>query len=167
MNISLEHLPLWIEKNMPLEYESLDFSEELKRRINSNKEYREKAKDMNLKTLIIVNDVPFATYSSYANGVIEERKQIPQSEIEEYRKKADFIVEIPTYALSVEMAKGRESLESLFLSGTLKVEGSIFKALQYRDALESLGKMTAALVNESSIPSKEEFVRMLRERELL
>ena len=152
---------------MPLEYESLDFSEELKRRINANKEYREKAKDMSLKILMIVNDVSFATYSSYVGGELVERKHVPQREVEEYRKKADFIVGIPTFALSVEMARGRESLESLFLSGTLKVEGSIFKALQYRDALESLGKMTAALVNESSIPSKEEFVRMLRERELL
>jgi hypothetical protein len=58
-------------------------------------------------------------------------------------------------------------LEALFMSGTLKVEGSVFKALRYRGAIELAGKVTAQLTNESSIPSKEDFVKMLSEQGLL
>lgn len=152
---------------MPLTYESSDFSEELKRRINANSEYREKAKGVNWKTLFIVKDVPFATYSSYMDGELIERKHVPPSGIEETRKKVDFIVEIPTYDLSIETAIGKKSLESLFLSRMLKLEGSIFKALKYRSAIEVASKITAELVKESVIPSKEDFTKMLKERGLL
>jgi putative sterol carrier protein len=152
---------------MPLEYESPEFSEELKKRINSNSEYREKAKGVNWKTLFIVKDVPFATYSNYADGELIERKHISSSEIEETRKKVDFIVEIPTYDLSIEIATGRKSLESLFLSRALKLEGSIFKALKYRGAIEVASKITADFVKESVVPLKEDFMKMLRERGLL
>lgn len=148
---------------MSLRYESPEFVEELKKRINSNQEYRQKAKGMNWKILIIVNDIPFATYSSYANGELVERKHIRASEIEEYRKKADFTVEVPTYDLSIEMATGKKSLESLFMGRMIKLEGSIFKALQYRNAMEASGKITAELANASIIPSKEEFMKMLNE----
>jgi putative sterol carrier protein len=96
-----------------------------------------------------------------------ERKHIPPSEIEETKKNVDFTVEIPTYELSVEMATGKKSLESLFMSRAIKLEGSIFKALQYRGAIEIASKITAALTSESVIPSKEDFMKMLRERRLL
>jgi len=152
---------------MSLIYESPEFVEELKRRINSNSEYREKAKGMNWETLIIVKDVSFAVYSSYSDGELVERKHILPSEVEDCRRKADFVVEIPTYELSIEMFSGRKSLETLFMTGMIKVDGSIFKAMHYRDALGVSGRITAELVNESVIPSKDEFVRMLRERGLL
>lgn len=152
---------------MSLKYESPEFAEELKKRINSNQEYRQKAKGMNWKILIIVKDIPFATLSTYADGEMIERKHIRSSEIEEYRKKADFTVEVPSYDLSIEMATGKKSMEALFMSRMIKVEGSIFKALQYRGALEVSTKITAELANVSSIPSKEEFTAMLKERGLL
>jgi putative sterol carrier protein len=152
---------------MLLRYESQEFSEELKKRMNSNKEYREKAKGMTWKTLFIVEDIRFAVYSDYLDGELVERKHVSSSQIEEYRKKADFVVGIPTYELSVEIAAGRKSLETLFMSGTLKLEGSIFKALQYRGAIELAGKITAQLTNESSIPSKEDFVKVFSEQGLL
>jgi putative sterol carrier protein len=152
---------------MLLRYESQEFSEELKKRMNSNKEYREKAKGMTWKTLFIVEDIRFAVYSDYLDGELVERKRVSSSQIEEYRKKADFVVGIPTYELSVEIAAGRKSLETLFMSGTLKLEGSIFKALQYRGAIELAGKITAQLTNESSIPSKEDFVKVFSEQGLL
>jgi putative sterol carrier protein len=152
---------------MSLRYESPEFVEELKKRINSSQEYREKAKGMNWKILIIVKDIPFATLSTYADGEMIERKHIRSSEIEEYRKKADFTVEVPSYDLSIEMATGKKSMEALFMSRMIKVEGSIFKALQYRGALEVSTKITAELANVSSIPSKEEFTAMLKERGLL
>jgi len=135
--------------------------------MNSNKEYREKAKGMTWKTLFIVEDIRFAVYSDYLDGELVERKHVSSSQIEEYRKKADFVVGIPTYELSVEIAAGRKSLETLFMSGTLKLEGSIFKALQYRGAIELAGKITAQLTNESSIPSKEDFVKVFSEQGLL
>jgi putative sterol carrier protein len=152
---------------MSLRYESPEFVEELKKRINSSQEYREKAKGMNWKILIIVKDIPFATLSTYADGEMIERKHIRSSEIEEYRKKSDFTVEVPSYDLSIEMATGKKSMEALFMSRMIKVEGSIFKALQYRGALEVSTKITAELANVSSIPSKEEFTAMLKERGLL
>jgi len=152
---------------MSLKYESPEFAEELKKRINSNQEYRQKAKGMNWRILIIVKDIPFATLSTYADGEMIERKHIRSSEIEEYRKKADFTVEVPSYDLSIEMATGKKSMEALFMSRMIKVEGSIFKALQYRGALEVSTKITAELANVSSIPSKEEFTAMLKERGLL
>lgn len=152
---------------MLLRYESQEFSEELKKRMNSNKECREKAKGMTWKTLFIVEDIRFAVYSDYLDGELVERKHVSSSQIEEYRKKADFVVGIPTYELSVEIAAGRKSLETLFMSGTLKLEGSIFKALQYRGAIELAGKITAQLTNESSIPSKEDFVKVFSEQGLL
>jgi putative sterol carrier protein len=152
---------------MPLVYESPEYAEELKRRINGSSEYREKAKGVNLKTLFIVKDIPFATYSSYADGELIDRRQVSPSEIEETRKQSDFVVGISTYELSIEVATGKKSLESLFLSREMKVEGSIFKALQYKGALEAASKITAALANESVIPSKEDFVKILRERKLL
>jgi putative sterol carrier protein len=152
---------------MTLTYESSEFSEELKKRINASSEYREKAKGVNWKTLFIVKDVPFATYSSYADGEVIERKHIPQREIEETRKNVDFIVEIPTYDLSIEVATGKKSLESLFFSKMLKLEGSIFKALKYRGAIELASKITAELVKEAIIPSKEDFTKMLKECGLL
>ena len=135
--------------------------------MNSNKECREKAKAMTWKTLFIVEDIRFAVYSDYLDGELVERKHVSSSQIEEYRKKADFVVGIPTYELSVEIAAGRKSLETLFMSGTLKLEGSIFKALQYRGAIELAGKITAQLTNESSIPSKEDFVKVFSEQGLL
>lgn len=116
---------------MLLRYESQEFSEELKKRMNSNKEYREKAKGMTWKTLFIVEDIRFAAYSDYLDGELVERKHVSSSQIEEYRKKADFVVGIPTYELSVEIAAGRKSMETLFMNRTLKLEGSVFKALQY------------------------------------
>jgi predicted lipid carrier protein YhbT len=152
---------------MPLKYESPEFSEELKKRTNANQEYREKAKGVNLKILNIVKDISFATFSSYSNGELVERKHVPSNEVEELRKKADYVVEIPTYELSVDVATGRKSLESLFMSRQLKVEGSIFKALQYRGALEKAEKIAAQLANESTIPSKDDFIKMLHERGLL
>ncbi len=152
---------------MLLRYESQEFSEELKKRMNSNKEYREKAKGMTWKTLFIVEDIRFAVYSDYLDGELVERKHVSSTQIEEYRKKADFVAGIPTYELSVEIAAGRKSLETLFMSGTLKLEGSIFKALQYRGAIELAGKITAQLTNESSIPSKEDFVKVFSEQGLL
>jgi len=152
---------------MLLRYESQEFSEELKKRMNSNKEYREKAKGMAWKTLFIVEDMCFAVYSDYLDGELVERKHVPSRQIDEYKKKADFVVGIPTYELSVEIAAGRKSLETLFMSGTLKLEGSIFKALQYRGAIELAGKITAQLTNESSIPSKEDFVKVFSEQGLL
>jgi putative sterol carrier protein len=152
---------------MPLRYESQKFSEELKKRMNSSREYREKAKGMTWKTLFIVEGMCFAVYSDYLDGELVERKHVSSRQIEEYRKKADFVVGIPTYELSVEIAAGRKSLETLFMSGTLKLEGSVFKALQYRGAIELAGKITAQLTNESSIPSKEDFVKVFSERGLL
>ena len=152
---------------MALKYESAEFSEELRKRANANSEYREKAKGMNWKTLIITKDIPFATYSSYSDGELTERKHVRATEIEELRKKVDFVVEIPTYELSIDVATGKKSLESLFLVRQVKVEGSIFKALQYRDAVERAGKVAATLAAESEILSKDDFVKMLRERELL
>jgi putative sterol carrier protein len=152
---------------MSLVYESPEYVEELKRRINGSSEYREKAKGVNWKTLFIVKDIPFATYSSYADGELIERKNIPSNEIEETKKKADFTVEIPTYELSIEVATGKKSLESLFLSRMIKIEGSIFKGLMYRGALEVATKITATLANESTISSKEDFMKMLREHKLL
>ena len=149
---------------MTLEYESREFSEELKKRVNTDKDYREKAKGMNWKTMIVIADLPFATYSEYVNGELEQRKYVPPDETEEYKKKVDFFVEIPTYDLSVEMATGKQSLESMFLSGKLKVEGSIFKALQFRDAIDRVTKITAKLASESVIPSKEDFARALKKR---
>jgi predicted lipid carrier protein YhbT len=152
---------------MSLTYESSEFVEELKKRVNTNSVYREKAKGINWKILVIVRDIPFATYSSYSDGELIERRHIPSIEIEEHRKKADFIVEVPTYDLSVEMATGKKSLESLFMGRLIKLEGSIFKALQYRDAMEASAKILAELASVSSIPSKEELMKMLREHELL
>ncbi|MDH5483200.1 MAG: SCP2 sterol-binding domain-containing protein [Candidatus Bathyarchaeota archaeon] len=152
---------------MSLKYESLKFSEELRKRINANKEYREKSKGVNWKTLFVVKDVPFAIISTYVDGEFVERKHVPASEIEETRKKVDFTVEIPTYDLSIEVATGRKSLESLFLSRMLKLEGSIFKAMQYRGAIEAAGKIAAEFVSKSAIPSKEDFMKMLKDRGLL
>jgi hypothetical protein len=152
---------------MPLRYESPEFNEELKKRLNANGEYREKAKGMNWKTLVTVKDVPFSTYSSYSDGELVERKHVAPNELEECKKKADFKIEIPTYDLSTEIASGRKSIEKLFLSGAVKLEGAIFKALQYRAAAELIAKTTADLTNESSIPSKEEFTKMLRKQGLL
>lgn len=147
---------------MPLEYESREFSDELKRRINADKNYREKAHGMNWATLFIIDDVHSAIYSNYVNGELVDRKHVPSNQTEEYRKKADFVVEIPTYDLSVKMAAGKKSLESMFLSGKLKVDGSIFKALQYRDAIERATEITAKLANESAIPSREDYAKMLK-----
>ncbi len=152
---------------MAFDYESPEFSDELQRKLNSDKEFREKAKGMSWKTLFIVKDVPFATYSSYVDGELVERKHVFSSEIDETRKKADFTVEIPTFDLSVDVATGRKSLESLFLSRQIKLEGSIFKALQCRGAIERGGKITTALVNESNVPSKEAFINILRKSKLL
>jgi predicted lipid carrier protein YhbT len=152
---------------MPLQYESSEFSEELRKRTNANVAYREKAKGMNWKTLIAVTDIPFAVFTSYSEGELVERKHVSAKEIEDARKNADFIVEIPTYELSIEVATGKKSMESLFLSRAIKVDGNIFKALQYRSAVEVYGKITADLANESTIPSKEDFVKTLHERGLL
>jgi hypothetical protein len=152
---------------MSLQYESPEFSEELKKRLNANATYREKAKGMSWKILMIVKDVPFAVSSTYADGELVERKHIPSSEIEEQRKKGDFTIEIPTFDLSIEMAMGKKSLESLFMGRMIKLDGSIFKALKYRDAMELTAKTTAELANASVIQSKEEFTKMLRERGLL
>ncbi|MDH7563502.1 MAG: hypothetical protein QHH24_01275 [Candidatus Bathyarchaeota archaeon] len=152
---------------MSLQYESAEFSEELKKRINRSSEFREKIGHANLKTLIIVKDVPSATFASFVEGVLEERNHIPLSQIEEYRKKADFTIEIPTYELSVDVASGKKSLESLYLGGMLKMEGSVFKALQYRDVFAIVAKITADLVNQSTVPLKEDFVKMLQKRGLL
>ncbi|MCJ7718674.1 SCP2 sterol-binding domain-containing protein, partial [Candidatus Bathyarchaeota archaeon] len=166
-NNNLEHPTRFEGRIVPLEYESQEFSDELKKRINTDKDYREKAHGMNWATLSIIDDVPFATYSNYVNGELTDRKHILPSEADEYKKKVDFFVEIPTYDLSVEMATGKKSLESMFLGGNLKVEGSIFKALQYRDAIERATKITAELANESVIPSSEDFAKMLKKLGLL
>lgn len=152
---------------MPITYESREFSEELKKRVNANTEFREKAKGVTWKIMTIVADIPFATLSSHVDGELVERRHVPSAEIEAYKKQSGFIVEIPTYELSVEMAAGKHSLESLFMSGKLKVEGSIFKAMKYRDALGIVGKITTELTDQSIIPTKEEFMQTLRQRELL
>ncbi|MBS7632435.1 hypothetical protein KEJ15_02270 [Candidatus Bathyarchaeota archaeon] len=150
-----------------MQYESAEFSEELKKRINNSKELKEKIDHTNLKTLIIVKDIPFATFANFAEGVLAERNHIPPNQIEEYRKKADFTIEIPTYELSVDVASGKKSLESLYIGGMLKMEGSIFKALQYRDVFAVVAKITADLVNQSTVLSKEDFAKMLQKRGLL
>jgi hypothetical protein len=152
---------------MPLRYESQEFSEELKKRMNSNKEYREKTRGITWKTLFIVEDMRFAVYSDYLDGELVERKHVPPRQIDEYKKKADFVVGIPTYELSVEITAGGKSLETVFMNRTLKLEGSVFKALQCRGAIELAGRITAQLTNESSIPSKEDFVKVLSEQGLL
>jgi hypothetical protein len=152
---------------MSLTYESPEFSEELKKRLNANPTYREKAKGMSWKILMIVKDIPFAIFSAYADGELVERKHIPSAEIEDERKNADFIIEMPTYDLSIEMAAGKKSLEALLMSRTIKLDGSIFKVLKYREAMELTAKVTTELTNASTIPSKEEFANMLHARGLL
>lgn len=151
---------------MPLKYESTEFADELKKRININKEYREKAKGMTWTTLFVVKDIRFATYSSYVDGELKERKHIAPDKIDECKKNVDFAVEIPTYDLSISIAIRKESMENLFLSGKIGVEGSIFKALQYRDAIEIAARITADLANETTIPSKDAFVKTLSGRDL-
>jgi putative sterol carrier protein len=152
---------------MILNYESPEFSEELRKRTNADTEFRQKAKGTNWKILTVVRDVPFASLSSFSNGELVDRKHVPAVEIEALRKNVDFTVEIPTYELSIDMAKGKESLQALFMSGKIKLDGSIFKALQYREPLERFAKMTSDLTKESVVPSKEDFVKMLRDRGLL
>jgi hypothetical protein len=75
---------------MPLRYESQEFSEELKKRMNSNRDYREKARGMTWKTLCIAEGMRFAVYSDYLDGGLVERKHVLPSQIEEYKKKAVF-----------------------------------------------------------------------------
>jgi hypothetical protein len=152
---------------MPFQYESHEFSDELRKRLNANTEYREKAKGMTWKVMTIVTELPFATYSNYVEGELIERKHVPPAGIETLRKQADFVVEIPTYELSIEIATGKKSLESLFMSRAIKVEGSIFKAMKYRDAAGMAGNVTAEMAREATVPSKDGFAQMLRQRGLL
>ncbi len=117
---------------------------------------------MNWKTLFIVKDVRFVTYSSYADWELVERKRVAPS-VEEHRKKADFVVEIPTYELSVEMAAGKKIQGVIIHEWKVEVGRFYFKALQYRDAIGSSTNVIAQLTNESTVLSKEEFIKMLRD----
>ena len=73
----------------------------------------------------------------------------------------DFVMEIPTYELSVAAASGKESFESLFMNRKVKLEGSILKALPYLNAMRIVAKITAHLVSECAVPSQDEFRRMV------
>jgi hypothetical protein len=146
---------------MVLKYESKEFSDALVERLNTDYELREKAKGMNLKTLVVVDDVAFAVYTHYENGKVVERRHLSLIEAEAIRKDMDFVMGVPTYDLSVAAASGKESFETLFMNRKVKLEGSILKALPHLGAMKVVAKITAQLVSESVVPPKDEFVQML------
>jgi len=152
---------------MILKYESKEFSKELMERLNGDEEFRDKARGMNLKTLVVVDDVPFAVYTRYENGEVAERRHLSTTETEVMRKSMDFVMEIPTYELSVAAASGKESFETLFMNRKVKLEGSILKALPYLNAMRVVAKITAQLVSQSVVPSRDQFQQMVKDEGLL
>lgn len=146
---------------MIMKYESKEFSRELVERLNADAEFRDKAKGMNLRTLVVIDDVAFAVYTRYEDGEVVERRHLRLAEADAMRKNMDFVMEIPTYELSVAAASGKESFESLFMNRKVKLEGSILKALPYLNAMRIVAKITAHLVSECAVPSQDEFRRMV------
>lgn len=146
---------------------SPEWTEEYKKRVNSDEKYLAAAKGYTTSMLIIVRDVPLATYTRYEDGKIVEQTPVPAGEIEEYKKKAEFSLDFPTYDLFISYLQGKEDATGLVMSGRVKFSGPIPKIMRYNAATTRAGEILKELMEKTTVPTKEEVQAALKELRLL
>jgi len=152
---------------LPLVFGSPEWTEKYKKRVNSDEKYLAVAKGYTTTMLMIVRDVPFATYTRYEDGKIVEQAGVPTGEIEEYKKKSEFSLDFPTYDLFISYLQGKEDITKLVMSGRVKLGGPIPKIMRYNAATTRLGEIVKEFMKETTIPTKKEVQAALKELGLL
>ena len=152
---------------MSLIFGSPEWSEELRKRINSDEKYLAAAKGYTTSMLMIVRDVPLATYTRYEDGKAVEEVAVPAGKIEEYKKKSEFSLDFPTYDLFISYLQGKEDVTRLVMSGRVKFTGPIPKIMRYSKATTRTGEIMKGLMKETTVPTKEEVQAALKELGLL
>ena len=146
---------------------SPEWMEELKKRINSDEKYLAVAKGYTTSILMIIRDVPMASYTGYDNGKIVEQAPVPASQIEEYRNRAEFMLEFPTYDLFISYLSGEVDITRLTMSGRVRFSGPMPRMLKFRAATTRAGEITAELMKETMVLTKEEIQVVLKELGML
>ena len=141
---------------------SPEWTEELKKRTNSDEKYLAAAKGYTATTLMIVRDVPMASYTRYDDGKIVEQTPVPASQIEEYRNRVEFLLEFPTYDLFISYLSGEADITRLTMSGRVRFSGPIPRMLKFRAATTRAGEIMAELMKETTVPTKEEIQAALK-----
>lgn len=152
---------------MPLIFGSPEWTEELRKRTNSDEKYLAAAKGYTTSMLLIVRDVPMASYTRYEDGKIVEEVAVPAGEIEEYKKKSEFSLDFPTYDLFISYLQGKEDVTRLVMGGRVKFTGPIPKIMRYSAATTRAGEIVKELMKETTVPKKEEIQAALKELGLL
>jgi len=146
---------------MSLIFGSPEWSEELRKRMNSDKKYLSAAKGYTTSVLMIVRDVPMASYTRYEDGKIVEQVPVPASQIEEYRNRVEFLFEFPAYDLFIGYLSGKEDVMRLAMSGRATFSGPTLRMMKYRKATERAGEIMKELMEETIVPTKEEIQAFL------
>ena len=146
---------------------SPEWMEELRKRINSDEKYLAAAKGYTTSTLMIVRDVPMASYTRYDDGKIVEQAPVPASQIEEYRNRAEFLLEFPTYDLFISYLSGEVDITRLTMSGRARFSGPMPRMLKFRAATTRAGEIMAELMKETMVLTKEEIQAALKELGML
>jgi len=146
---------------------SPEWSEELKKRTNSDEKYLSAAKGYTTSMLMIVRDVPMATYTRYEDGKTVEQVAVPASKIDEYKAKSEFSLDFPTYDLFVSYLQGKEDVTRLVMSGRAKFTGPIPKIMRFSAATTRAGEIVKELMTKTKIPKKEEIQAALKKQGLL
>jgi len=146
---------------------SPEWTEELKKRTNSDEKYLAAAKGYTTSILMIVRDVPMASYTKYDDGKIVEQAPVPASQIEEYRNRAEFLLEFPTYDLFINYLSGEEDITKLTMSGRARFSGPIPRMLKFRTAITRAGEIMAGLMKETMVLTKDEIQVALKELGML
>jgi len=135
---------------------SPEWNEELRKRVNSDEKYLAVSKGYTTSMLIIVEDIPLASYTKYENGKIIEQVPVPASQIEEYRNRTEFLLEFPTYDLFINYLSGKEDATRLAMSGRATFSGPTVWLMKYREATDRTGEIMKELMEETLVPTKED-----------
>jgi len=135
---------------------SPEWGEELSRRMSSDEKYLSAAKGYTTSMLMIVRDIPMASYTRYEDGKVAEQVPVPASQIEEYRNRAEFLLEFPTYDLFIDYLSGKEDVTKLSMSGRATFSGPTARLMKYRKATDRAGEIMKELMKETVVPKKED-----------
>ena len=146
---------------------SLEWMEEFRKRINSDEKYLAAAKGYTTSTLMLIRDVPMASYTKYDDGKIVEQAPVPASQIGEYRNRAEFMLEFPTYDLFISYLSGEADITRLTMSGKVRFSGPMPRIMKFRAATTRAGEIMAELMKETIVLTKEEIQAALKELGML
>jgi hypothetical protein len=149
-------------------YGSQEFLDRLKDAVNKDTIFRDLAKeDYNANELIIVKDLGIGLWQRTINGEIKEFMLIPKKKITEYEKQAEIVYYIDSYNSLVDICREGASFIQMIIDGQIDVKGDMKKLKRIQAASERMELIMKKICKDSLILSKEEYIRLLLQKNYL